>query len=769
MTSSIFSRTALIAYGLAALLVSPACTTRTTTPPPLVALDYAGDKASVVALDSEIAAAGQDATRLEPIAARLLQTLRDPAATPAARQAIAQRLTVFPAAMLTSGDNALLFRTMLADEQQVNLARLALDRVPGDTIDALYLQALDTATGAAELALVQSIGNRRIAGADAALARRLDSSDAFLTAAAAKALGQIGTTEALAALRHAPNPAAADVVAARLAVAETLGGAAAAQEFRDISAQLAAPAHHRAAAIRGLLFADPSTAPERFASAIGSGDAILKPVVIEAIATHPSDEIVPALAAQLATWDAPTQEAVITALGRRGDPTAVPAISEATRHDEATVRAAAIVALGRLRGSPEIATLLAGIATGDNSDDAKLARSSLAQLDGPGVADAVLTGAALGENALREVFLEQIASRNMTSAVPLLLKTRSDPDAGVRAAALGSLAEIAPASEQAAILEWAVAATGTTERSRALRALANVTLRDPNVAQRSLPVITAIEQAPPEVALRLLPVLPRIGGEAAAQSAAKLALRNDPALSDAAATTLGRWTDSLGLQPLVEVAENTSREQTRAIAVRSAAQYLTRLRDLPPAELVSLVTRLLEVATDDTDRGRLAYLLSRCREDDALALAEKLAAQPSTAAPASDAVLAIRANRAGAPVMSATSRAEQLPNLTDGKPGTRWAAPSTLGQSIQLDFHSTRPVRQVVLDGGTSQWGYPDQVEILVTDDPKNPGPAVASAAGQPGKMTIDLPADTRGRYLIIRHASDKPDDWWGIAEVLID
>lgn len=767
MLSSFLRPLFLTASGCAALLFA-SCTTRTTTPPPLSALEFAGDQQSLAALDREIATAGQDPAALTPIAARLISLLRAPGTTAAARQAISERLGMFPATALTAADNPTWLVALLTDSRQVNLARLILDRAPGDAIDALYLRALPDSSGLARVAIVQSIGNRRIAGA-VSLIQPLLASDRATASAAIKALGQIGTAEALAALHTAPNAASAEVLAARMAAASRLGGAAATRELQSIADLSGAPAHLRAAANRGLLFLDPQTAPDRFLAAIDGNDDVLKPVVIEAIARHPSPQLVPALAARLPSWDVSDQAAVIAALGRRGDAAASDAVATATAHADRLVRSAAIVALGELPGSPDTAALLARIAAGSSSADAKLARQSLARLKGPGVAEAVITGATFGGVALREVYLEQLASRYMIEAVPLLLKARADSDPRVRAAALGALAELAPASEQPAILDWAITASAPNEQSRALRALAEVTRRNPDVAQRAQPIITALEQAPSAVAARLAPVLSRIGGAAAAEAAARLALRDDAVVAAAAVASLGRWEDRGGLLPLIEVAEKAPLDSTRAAAVQNATRILTRMRELPDAELTALVSRLLAVSRDDAARGRLAYLLARCTNPEALSLAEKLAAEPALAADAGDAVLAIKSSLAGTPSASAAPVEGEVRNLFDHNTKSRWGAPAALGQAITVDFHSTRPVRQLVLDNGGAQWGVPDQLEVFVTDDVKHPGAVRGSAAGQPGKTTINLPAGTRGRYLIVRHASDKADEYWALGELVVD
>jgi hypothetical protein len=150
-------------------------------------------------------------------------------------------------------------------------------------------------------------------------------------------------------------------------------------------------------------------------------------------------------------------------------------------------------------------------------------------------------------------------------------------------------------------------------------------------------------------------------------------------------------------------------------------------------------------------------------------LAEKLAAEPALAEDAGDAILAIKSTLAGAPVPSAAPVGGEVANLFDRSTRSRWGAPAALSQAITVDFRSTRPVRQLVLDNGGAQWGVPDHVEVFVTDDVNQPGEVRGAAAGQPGKTTINLPAGTRGRYLIIRHATDKADEYWALGELVVD
>jgi hypothetical protein len=58
---------------------------------------------------------------------------------------------------------------------------------------------------------------------------------------------------------------------------------------------------------------------------------------------------------------------------------------------------------------------------------------------------------------------------------------------------------------------------------------------------------------------------------------------------------------------------------------------------------------------------------------------------------------------------------------------------------------------------------------VFVTDDPKQPGKALVSGAGQRNKTVIDLPSGTRGRYLIVKNTAERKEAPWAICELYVD
>jgi HEAT repeat protein len=735
----------------------------------LATLTYSGDQSALNELDREITAAATDAKKLTAIEQRLLAALRRSDATYAARQAICQRLALVLAQTeaKTKADAYKPLGTMLADDRDSDLARLALEPAVGGVFDSMLVTALGKTSGRTRIGLIDSLGRRRTASAVSALTPLLNDSDSATAAAAAKALARIGNVAALSALRNAPvNPT---TIAATIAIAPHVPAADGLRVLREIQASSAAPVHLRAAALRTALQLEPAAAMARIAEVLRGSDLVMKQAALEATADVEAPDLVPTLTSGLASWDAVTQTAVITALGRRGTAAAVPAVLGALAHADADVRAAAIDALGMLPGNADVVTALARIASGANVDEAKLARQSLARLNGPEVSLTILAGAERGDPPLRVVFLEQLALRNMTEGLPLLLRSRADPDAAVRSAAVGALGDLAPPSEQRALIDWAVAATDDAEQARALRALVNVTLRNPKTDERGRAVYAAIEQAPANVALRLVPALARIGGAASAECAARLAVRDDAKLAAAAVDTLGRWTGNTALPSLATVAEKAELPATRAAAVNAALRFFERNREPWTSDDTTVVSRLLAASTETASRQKLVDLLRRAKDEPALALAERLQKDPAIGARARDAVTVIRANRAGPPALRVSDNASSAKNILDGKTSSRWNA-ATDGQAwVEVDFKATRPIERVILDETGRADEFPEHYEVFVSDDAQHLGPVRASGHGQRNKTEIALPAGTSGRYLVIKDIEERKDGQWSICELFVE
>ena len=756
-------------FCLAALGLSTALSAAD-APPALASLTYSGDLATLDALDRDLTAAGRDTAKLAAIESSLLAILRRNDTTFAARQAVCQRLgpILAQSAPKTGADAYKPLGAMLVDERDSDLARLALDPAPGALVDGLFTGALGKTSGRTRLGIIDSIARRRLESTVPALAALLTDQDATTANAAARALGVIGGGAADAALSAAKSLPPAVVGHARLQGTLRRPASDAQRTLRELQDDTRLPASLRTAAFRRTLDLDSAAATARLIEALSGSDWTLKQVALEALACPLPSGTVSALTAQLTAWDAPTQAGVIAALAGTDDASAVPAVLKAAKHTSAEVRTAALVALGLLPGTGDVVTLLARTAAEANSPEAKTARQSLSRLNGPGVTTAILAGAEKGEARIRAAYLEQLALRNLTEGLPLLLKCRPEADAAIRAAAVGSLGDLAPFSQQPAVLDWAIAATDDTEQTRALRALVNITLRNPDTADRGRRIYATLENAQPAVAIRLMPVLARLGGAASADCAAKLASRDDAKIAQAATEALGRWSDATALPALATITEKATVGAVREAARESALRSLDRNRDKWVPATTAVVGRLLASTANAASRKKLLTLLARAGDAAALQLAQDLQTDSALGDEARYAAAAIQAALAGPPKLRA-SPAASVSNILDGKTSTRWSAPALGEEWVEIDFLLSRPLRRLTLDQTGRTGEFPEKYEVHVTNDPEAPGPVVVQGQGQRNKTVIDLPAGTKGRYVIINNTVERKDTPWAICELYVD
>jgi len=718
-------------------------------------------------IETSVIAAGKDAAKQAAVERELLATMQKPGAAPALVQEAAQHLAYVLQSGATGPDAATLaaLAPMLTDPARSDYARLALDRVPGESIDALYLKALPTTSGRTRIGLIESLGSRRVVAAVPALALGLQDSDPAVVTATAQSLGRIGGAAALAALESAKDSLAPAVLNARLAAARKTDDAH--RVAAAIYGNPAVPLPQRSAALRQLIDASPTDAVREIHTALVGNEPTFHAVAIHAVSTLPAPGSAAELASRLSSYPPAVQVPLIAALGTRGDAGAIPGLLRALEGTDADVRLAVLEALGRLPGNTDVAHQLALRAAGSGAE-AKTAFASLARLNGPGLDVYIRTSAASGDAALQPVFIQQIAARNLTDAVPFLLGLRQSPVESLRFEALDALRAIAPPSSQQAVIDWALGTQSKTEQNRAARTLVTMILRDDNLETRADPLLAALASGDTAARLVLLPVLSRVPGAKTLASAGSLALSSDETLAPAAVAELARWTDDSALPLLVKVAGQTQVPAARSAAVLGAARFLARKSSLSPAERSAQARSLLALPVGVPEQLALLNVLSLCADQPALETAQRYLADPATAEAARDAVDAITSNLAGAPTCQVSNSAADLANLTDGKPGTSWSVPGTPGEWIMADLHHSRPVRKVTLDNRVRGYFFPAKIEVQVSDDPAQPGEARAQVEGQRDETVVTLPAGVRGRYLWVRQVGNRDFPWW-VSELLVE
>ncbi len=219
------------------------------------AYDFGDSREALTKLSDTIRQAYGKADELKAIEKALLTVLESDAKY-AGKQYVCRELSI-----IGTDQSVPVLAPMLTDEKLSDMARYALERIPGGAADKALLKALPEAKGKARIGIVNTLGERGCRAAASAIAKLTSSSDQLLAGAAISALGKIGGAEAAAALGKAKDSAPdklkmvaydACLKCADQMVAEGKSGDAR-KMYQSLYTTPGVPQLVRAAALRGML------------------------------------------------------------------------------------------------------------------------------------------------------------------------------------------------------------------------------------------------------------------------------------------------------------------------------------------------------------------------------------------------------------------------------------------------------------------------------------------------------------------------------------
>lgn len=549
-------------------------------------------------------------------------------------------------AVLATADQALLLQPVLTDPEVAPAALDALAQIPGPAVDRLLREAVKGLPGDLRLSPVHALGQRRDDGATEALAALLQSADEPLAGAAAKALGEIGSEAAGAALQTALSTATgalrAAIADACLVQAEHLlntdrGGQAAACYARLSGPDQADPI--RMAALRGLTLADPAAGTAAVCAALCSGDPALESMAIQCVPEVADATATAAFAACLGKVSTPMQALLLAALARRGDAAARGPVEAMATSADPAVRRAALVALGALGDETTVSLLLTQVLTSADTADSAAARDSLVRLRTSRANRALIDLLASGNARAKVEIIRLLAARRAVDARPDLQRLAADPEAAVRLESWKALGALARADDAPALLDLLERARDD-ERDEAEKTVGTV-LRGPTGGDVLLPRLAAA--AAPAVRAALVRVASSLGDDRLLPALRQALQSTDASVRDAAIRGLAAWPSAAPLTDLVGLAGHATDSVHRVLALRGAIRLSSQADGRNPEQMVRLVGELMQLAGAAAERKAVLAELGRCPTLAALELAGKYLADPELATEAGVAITQIAA------------------------------------------------------------------------------------------------------------------------------
>lgn len=552
---------------------------------------------------------------------------------------------------------------LLDDPDLSHMARFALEAMPGARVNAALRAATLRLTGAPLVGVVNTLGVRRDAGAVPRLSALLRSADASVAAAAAVALGRIGTPASIDALLRAPDsldPAVSAAVREGL-LASADGLLAAGRRGRAIALYdrlraPSAPPAMRVAATRGAIVARGAAGAELLVQQLRAGDERLAGAALWVAQRElPGAGVTAALTAALPGLTDERRVLLVRALGRRGDRSVAPTLEAATASGPIAVRVAALRALADMGGGAAVPAFVRALADPD-AEISRAAQDALATLprDEAATVAAALLRAPDPRSRLAAIDLALL--QRMPKLVPDLAAAARDPDSGVRVAALRSLGELAMPDDLPRVIDALVAAPEGPELTAAGESLAAASERasEPEQAVDRLAGAMGRGGAPHRIAI--LRALGSLGGPRALE-AVRGALRGpDGVVSRAAFEVLCQWKGAEAAPDLLQIATTAQAPAERTQALRGLLRMAADA-ELPADRRLAICRDAGPIVQRDEERRLLLGALGGLGTPEALALALPHLAAPATREEAAIAILGIAERLAGGPDRAAAAEA----------------------------------------------------------------------------------------------------------------
>ena len=561
---------------------------------------------------------------------------------------------------------------LLSNTELASWARIALEAIPDPAADAALRAAVPNLQGKLLVGVINSIGYRRDPKAAGELAKKLQDADAEVGSAAAVALGRIGNAEAAKVLKSS-LPTASDAI--RSAVAQgcilcaerflARGRNTDAVKLYDMVRSANVAKQRRLEAIRGAILARKMDGLPLLLEQLRSTDKGELSIGLSTARKLPGQAVTEALAAEVRRQSPERQSFLLLALGDRHDAAVMPAVLDAARSGPAGLRLAAVGVLERIGNPAAVPVLLEAAAQGEPELSQK-ALTALARQPGNEIDKEILARLPASKGKMRQALVDVAGRRRIEGAMPLLVQSAEDSDAGVRNAAVEAIGTLGQAPQAADLVRLLGRTQNSKERADMEAALIAIAGR---TGARCVPNLLPLARST-DSALRLiaLQALTASGGSEALATVVAAAQDQDESVQDEAVRTLStwpnNWPDDSGVAvPLLELAKSGKKSSHQVLGLRGYLQYLQTNKKLGNDDKVSKVNEVLPLIQRPEEKRLVIGVVDTIPTDRVLELLTTFAAEPATTDDACTAIVKLATGKM--PAVSAEQRQKALQTVVD--------------------------------------------------------------------------------------------------------
>lgn len=526
---------------------------------------------------------------------------------------------------------------MLFQNETSDMARYALEKIPGTKPGKALLQSLKNNTNKNKMGIISSIGQRGAVSAVQELSRLLNDSDISIAAASARALGWIGGSEAVEVLSivllEGKGEMRFQAATSLLKCAEKFQALNQSQQAVDLYEKLmelhfSTPV--RQAALKGLLISNQNGAKSLLLDVLKGEDADLHAAAIGQIRAILKDSEIREVLNLMTKLPGRSQIALFPVLSYYPSQQVLSAVIKATENEDVGVRCAALEAVSIL-GDAAVVPFLAERAAQTQGREKRTAQFSMWNLKSPDVNQAIIRELIkVSDPSIQRELIRCVGERRIEEGKPILFDFASSSDPLIRQDAIRNLERMVRASDLPPLLDLLVQAEQESDKAALRKTLAASASTIENRNRRASVIIERLKTIQSEQErsdlLRVLGVF----GDNRTLPLLRLALKkpNSPEYNSAV-RALTEWPDFTPRDDLLWIAQTAEDLNLRVLSLRSYIQMIGNERYRSPIGVVQSLKKGLDVAERPEEKVQILALLPRFPCAQALKLAESLLSDES--------------------------------------------------------------------------------------------------------------------------------------------
>ncbi len=528
-------------------------------------------------------------------------------APPAAKMEVCRHLR------LIGGENSIpVLARMLLDEATTDMARFALEKIPGEAVDRALLDAFSKAEGEVKLGIISSLGARRSECAVAALGDLLSDPDRETARAAATALAAIGSEKArgllVIAFDRSGGEARETLASCLLSCAEKLRTEKTLEQAFVLSEKLSSsdlPVYLRQAALREkILASDKEKARRLILESLRSPSPEEDEPAIGLVGQYFDDSSISEVCSLLSKLPTGSQVMLLSALADYSGQAVAPAVLKASQDSPLAVRLAALQTLAKT-GDASLVPFLAERAATTRGPEQEAARSSLWSLPGSEVDDEIcLSLLSSASDATKTELIKAIGARCIRNQKALLFELMRSGSPANRREAARAVRCAADREDLPLLLDLFLEANDEALVEEMVLTISALCQMIPDPSQRTRLVEQRIEPGPTskdkiateaDKRARLFMLLGRLGNDSSLPLLRAGWRDENPAVVDAVVRSLADWPTPTPRHDLLLIARKSTSLTHRVLAVRGYVRMVGLEKYQSPQGAVHALELALQV------------------------------------------------------------------------------------------------------------------------------------------------------------------------------